>query len=266
MLHLSFDHYSIFQSRWWQLNSVLCNYRLTTLIWDPAYDQLELDNLSEQANKLESDSRYIIYTHGDYDHIPGGPGFKGYMKVGSVGMEERKDKNRIVQQIANLDHEFYVKRKTPVSFPTLDIKIPTASPCLLKLGNLEAHFFRAGGHTPDGLFTVLPELGLWVAGDYLSDIEFPFVEDKLEDYYETLTTARQIIKDYELKIMVPGHGNPAFTRAEVMSRIDSSERYLNSLTQANIPDWKTSWGTSPFHFFLDKMHQKNIKHAGSKVV
>jgi len=266
MLLLSFDHLYVFQSRWWQLNSVLCNHRFTTLIWDPAYDQIELDIISEQANKLESNSNYLIYTHGDYDHIPGGPDFKEFKQVGSVAFEERKDKNRVVEQIENLDHEFYVKRNAQVTFPTLDIKIATATPGILKLGNLEAHFYRAGGHTPDGLFTIIPELGLWVAGDYLSDIEFPFVEDKLEDYFETLAAARQIMKDYELKVMVPGHGNPAFTREEVLSRIDSSERYLNSLTLANIPDWKTSWGNSPFHLFLDKMHQKNIRHARSQIV
>lgn len=266
MLHLSFDHYSVFQSRWWQLNSVLCNHRLTTLIWDPAYDQIELDNLSEQASKFESDSRFIIYTHGDYDHIAGGPDFQGYKQVGSVGLEVRKDKNRVVQQIENLDHEFYIKRKAAVTFPTLDIKISTASPCQLRLGNLEACFYHAGGHTQDGLFTIIPELGLWVAGDYLSDIEFPFVEDKLEEYFVTLDTARQILQDHEVKVMVPGHGNPAFTREDVQARIDASERYLNSLTQANIPDWRTSWGPSPFHLFLDTMHQKNSKHAGSQVV
>jgi len=263
MQHLSGDHFYIFQSRWWQLNSILCNLHSTTLIWDPAYDPFELEAILIQAAKFESSSKYLLFTHGDYDHIAGGVNFEDYQLVGSTAFRDKSDKEQVIQQINNLDHEFYVERKKPVTFPVLDIPIVPANPTILKLGNLEVIFFRAAGHTPDGLFTLVPELGLWVAGDYLSDIEFPFVEDELKDYLATLETARRLLDDYAIKVMVPGHGNPAYSKDEILKRIDHSERYVNSLTQDTTPDWRTTWGSSPFHHFLDKMHLKNIAHVRS---
>ena len=266
MKHLSGDHFYIFKSRWWQLNSILCNLHSTTLIWDPAYHPQELESISFQATQLAADSKYLLFTHGDYDHVVGGVHFEGYQRVGSTTFRDKPDKEQVIEQINNLDHEFYIERKQPVTFPVLDIPITPTNPTTVKLGNLEVLFFRAAGHTPDGLFTVVPELGLWVAGDYLSDIEFPFVEDRLMDYFETLETARKLLDDYTINVMVPGHGNPAYSKVEILKRIDHSEQYLKSLTQDNIPDWRTTWGHSPFHLFLDKMHFKNKTHVRSSTV
>jgi len=255
----------IFQSHWWQLNSILCQENLTTLVWDPGYDQLELEMISKAAGKINSTGHYLIFTHGDFDHIAGETSFKGYNRIGSAAMDAKRNKAEVLLQIENLDHEFYIKRTIPPAFPVLDQKIFPANPSIHKLGNLEVHFYQAAGHTADGLFTIVPEIGLWVAGDYLSDIEFPFVEDQLDHYFDTLTIAREIIADYKIEVMVPGHGRPSYSSEDILSRINHSEDYLVSLTHPDpVPDWKTSWGHSPFFTLLDKMHQKNIDHARSQ--
>lgn len=257
-------HFQLFQSHWWQLNSILCHYNATTILWDPAYDQKELEEISDQASLLDATSKSLVFTHGDYDHIVGEATFKEYHRVGSTAFEAKTNKKQVLQQIEQLDHEFYVERSRVPEFPSLDIIITSENPTRMALGNLEVHFYRAAGHTEDGLFTVVPELGLWVAGDYLSDIEFPFVEDRVTNYYETLATARKILTEYTIQVMVPGHGKPAYSKTEIQTRIDQSEQYLNGLSQKNIPDWRVSWGPSPFTSFLDKMHQKNIRHVNSQ--
>lgn len=255
----------IFQSHWWQLNSIVCCKNSTSLIWDPAYDQQELNFIIKASSKLNSTHHFLLFTHGDYDHIVGESCFPGYLKVGSERMEEKKNKKEVLKQVEETDHEFYVVRDKPLLFPDLDLKISSDHPSIKTLGGLEVHFYPAGGHTSDGLFTIIPELGLWVAGDYLSDIEFPFVEDRIDNYYHTLSMARTILDKYQIDYMIPGHGHPAISKKEIDSRIQCSENYLISLTSDDpVPDWKDSWGYSPFHRFLDKMHSKNINHVRSQ--
>lgn len=257
----------VFQSAFWQLNSTCALDSGTTFVWDPAYTPTEMEAIYRRSNRDQGAHRYLIYTHGDFDHIVAGTLFDQFIRVGSQEMEAKKNKTASCNQIAAVDQEFYISRPDPVQFPRLELKIKADLPFKIRLGDTDVCFFKAGGHTIDGIFTVIPALGLWVAGDYLSDIEFPFIEDDIQAYFNTLDTAKAILKEFEIKTMVPGHGSIAKDRADILARINQSFQYLESLlTKKDIKDWRESWGYSPFGAFLDKMHLKNIEHVRAQHV
>lgn len=258
--------YQIFQSRFWQLNSIIYYENGTALCWDPAYTPLEIDEVRAAVDRFMPETLFILYTHGDYDHIAGDSRFKEALRVGSVRMAGKKDKDDELRQLIAVDHEFYIRRHIPLLFPNLDMLVSDNGPSRHKLGNVDVHFYPAPGHTTDGLFTIIPSQGLWIAGDYLSDIEFPFVTD-LKAYAETLETAYRIVEDYHVEVMVPGHGKAAFGKAEILDRIKRSENYLESLAgPGTVKAWQESWGISPFSTFLDKMHEKNIQQVRSQKI
>lgn len=256
------DQITVFQSALWQLNSCLCHDGDTQVLWDPAYSDKEIDEIYSSLYRSNAKEHYLIYTHGDYDHIAGDAQFPQFQKIGSKHMALRPEKDQILSQIHQVDHEFYIDRLHTLQYPSLDMTVDLSKPVHKRLGNIDAIFLEARGHTADGMITVIPELKIIVAGDYLSDIEFPFIEDSLEEYYKTLDRLTDMMNTFDLEFMVPGHGNVALTRTEIEDRIYRSKNYLVSLMSGDdIPDWRKSWGESPFGLYLDKVHQKNIAYV-----
>lgn len=249
---------TVFQSALWQLNSIHIHYLDTTIVFDPAYLPGEIQAINEKAINALWTKRILAYTHGDFDHIVGSHWFEDFQQVGSLAMAKREGLSQILSQIETFDQENYIKRPYPISYPDLDQLLDVKDSQSIKLGSVEVIVFKAGGHTTDGLFYIIPELKVWIAGDYLSDIEFPFIEDSVKEYYDTLERAKNIVNEYDIDFLIPGHGSVAFTKSEITYRIKSSLNYLDSLDSIAVPDWRVSWGQSSFGNFLDKMHLKNI--------
>ena len=256
------DHIQVFQSALWQLNSTHIHFQDTSIVFDPAYLPFEINAIATQANNPVWSHRYLIYTHGDFDHIVGNHWFEGFEQLGSLAMAKRNNTDHILSQINTFDQENYITRPYPVSYPELNYMPDVKDSLSIKLGSVELILFKASGHTSDGLFYIIPELKLWIAGDYLSDIEFPFIEDGLKEYYDTLERADKIINEFDIDFLIPGHGTIAFTKSEMISRLDKSINYLNGLAGGANPDWRASWGHSPFETFLDKMHRNNLAQVG----
>ena len=82
------------------------------------------------------------------------------------------------------------------------------------------------GHAPGHSALWLPERGVLIVGDMLSDVELPlpFGPDDLPAYLHGL----DVLAPYVAKasILVPGHGNPT---EDPLSRLDADRRYLDAI-------------------------------------
>jgi glyoxylase-like metal-dependent hydrolase (beta-lactamase superfamily II) len=95
----------------------------------------------------------------------------------------------------------------------------------IEVGGKTVELLAAPGHAPEQLVVYdRAEQLLWAA-DMLSDIEIPFVMHNLKAYCQTLDRLAQL----EVTTLVPGHGSPARTRAEVTARFDTDRAYLAEL-------------------------------------
>lgn len=84
------------------------------------------------------------------------------------------------------------------------------------------------GHAPGHASLYLPGDGVLVAGDLLSDVEVPLLDDvdgAVDDYRRALTR----LADLEVDVLVPGHGRVA-DGAGARRRMDADHRYLDDLT------------------------------------
>jgi len=92
------------------------------------------------------------------------------------------------------------------------------------------HHAHAPGHTA----LWLPGARVLIAGDMLSDVELPLLEQStLADYSAGLALLRPYV-DQSLAI-IPGHGSPAFGAAAA-DRWAADQRYLDGLHSPATPD------------------------------
>ena len=87
----------------------------------------------------------------------------------------------------------------------------------------------APGHTEDGLFTVIEPYGIFLAGDYVSDVEFPFISDSYKDYVDTIHKAGKILLGSNISTLVPGHGTTTQSKDEIKKRLHLAKYYLERL-------------------------------------
>ncbi len=69
-------------------------------------------------------------------------------------------------------------------------------------------------------------------GDYLSDVEFPFVEHSFADYWATLDKLDALIQSGKVEILISGHGPHTSNPAEMARRVLDSRQYLADLEKA----------------------------------
>ena len=101
-------------------------------------------------------------------------------------------------------------------------------PGYVELGEHELELHPADGHTSDGTAVLAEFAGLLVCGDYISNLEIPWLSPGggLNDYRATLARLAPLVERAET--VVPGHGGP-HTRETALRIIDEDLDYLDAL-------------------------------------
>lgn len=224
----------VFQSVLFKVLSTVIFTEDAVIVVDPAMLPHEVNEIRALVDERIADRELIvIFTHGDFDHIVGYPEFKDAMKIGSLGMDKHANKREKVQLINDFDNEYYIDRLGEREYPEFDEVIDHDGQTY-QVGSTKLTFYLAPGHTSDGLFTVLESHGIWVAGDYLSDFELPFLNDRSIAYKNTLEKAKEILASYNIRLMIPGHGSHTTDQKEILKRIHMAEKYIYALEEAII--------------------------------
>ena len=105
-------------------------------------------------------------------------------------------------------------------------------PGKLGLGEQELELHPAEGHTPDGMAMFAPWLGVLCVGDYLSDVEIPWIHEfgSVDDYRSTLARLAPLVERAD--VVVPGHGSP-HTRERALRMLDEDADYLDALERGD---------------------------------
>jgi glyoxylase-like metal-dependent hydrolase (beta-lactamase superfamily II) len=92
----------------------------------------------------------------------------------------------------------------------------------------EARVISHGGHAPGHGALFLPDTGLLIAGDMLSDIEIPLLDTESPDPFGTYRTGlARLASRSGVRVVVPGHGSPG-DQPEFQSRIAADFAYLDA--------------------------------------
>ncbi|MDX1806534.1 MAG: MBL fold metallo-hydrolase [Paenisporosarcina sp.] len=226
------DGLTVFQSALWKTTSSVIETNDLILVVDPTWLPLEVQEIQEYVAHIRSGKDlYLLFTHGDFDHIIGYHAFPDAKVIGSKGMQEHPRKQYKLDLILSFDNEYYIERPYAIEFPIIDIVIKQDGQQLL-IGDTTITFYLSPGHTHDGLFTIIEPLGIWITGDYLSDFELPYLFDSAKAYLETLQKSYMILDSHPVKVLVPGHGQMTEDEDEMKRRIVLAQDYLERLIDA----------------------------------
>jgi glyoxylase-like metal-dependent hydrolase (beta-lactamase superfamily II) len=214
-------------SRLWQTTCTAVRAGEESFLIDSPYfpDELELlPVLLEQAGFRPSG---LLATHGDWDHLLGRFAFPG-VALGvptSTAERLRAEPGAAQRQLRDADAENYVARATPLALGSYQ---PLPTPGKLQIGDEEIELHPTGGHTADGAAFLLRASSLLVCGDYLSDVEIPWISPggSIDEYRATL--ARLAALAEECDAVVPGHGSP-HDRETALRIIEEDLEYLDAL-------------------------------------
>ena len=190
------------------------------LVIDPAWDADELAAIPADLAALGVRAVAGLSTHQHYDHVLWHPDLGDVPRWSSPGTVRETVENReavVAPLIGDIPDELVdlAARLTPIEGEVLAWSGPVA----------RIHVHHA--HAPHHLALELPELGVLIAGDMLSDIEIPMPDDRDTDlvtYRTGLESLAAVVR--RSRLLVPGHGTVS---VDPTARLDADLRYLDDL-------------------------------------
>jgi glyoxylase-like metal-dependent hydrolase (beta-lactamase superfamily II) len=197
------------------------------LVVDPAWDADELAAIPADLATLGVRCVAGLSTHMHYDHVLWHPDLGDVPRWSTAGtvratVERREEVLRpLVGDIPD-DLVEIAARLTPIEGELLEWSGPTAL----------VHVHHA--HAPHHLALELPDLGLLIAGDMLSDVELPMPDGRDADLV-TYRTGLESLEDVvrRCRVLVPGHGAVSERPIE---RWDADRRYLDDVEERGVSD------------------------------
>lgn len=238
------------------------------LLVDPNWLPSEVEYIAQYLEQRQNDRElYLLFTHSDYDHIIGYERFREQAKlIVSESLLQNPQREEQLQEIRKFYDQYYLTAPWPVSYPEaafLSIKQESEEHWM---GQTRYCFMQAPGHNPDGLITYLPDSGILLAGDYLCEVEFPFVYHSIEAYRGTLSRLRMLLEQEEVSLLVAGHGPVSTDQQEMVERCRLADWYLHNLIAYGkvgtpFPEQEL-WSLYP-HFprIQSEYHQANLRLA-----
>jgi hydroxyacylglutathione hydrolase len=222
---------AVFQSGLYQTNSAVLETKDLVLVTDPGYLPSEIEAIRSYVDQVKGDRPvYLFFTHSNFDHIVGYGAFADCSVIAGQVFYEQTDQHHEVERILKMDDDLYINRPHKIEYPRVDHVIRKEGETLV-VGDTTLVFHTAYGHNPDGIMCFVEQSQILIIGDYLSDIEFPFVYDSFAAYRNTLSTMKRIAEQYPGLLLLPGHGSVTDQAEEIQHRIMVSKQYLELTEQ-----------------------------------
>lgn len=229
MIQYNKDNIRVFQSSLYMTTSAVIKTNEAIIVTDPNWLPHEVEQIKDYVDEIKKDKQlYIIFTHSDFDHIIGSGAFPNAKVIASNELCYNKHKNDAMKKINDFDQNYYLKRSYKPAYPKVDYVI-SENGQKIELGTCSLTFYKAPGHTNDSMFTIIEPYGIFLTGDYLSDVEFPFIYSSYRDYLKTMERAEAIFTKHDISVQIPGHGHTTENKREMRNRLEFSQEYLNQL-------------------------------------
>lgn len=192
---------------------------------DPALYPDELDDIAAVCDSQDMNIETVILTHHHWDHVLGAARFapacivtqQSY--IAETALELAHTRSSIERCYGAQGISLPVLFEPPMPNQTIEHIIG------LMVGDFRVQLFHTPGHARDHLSIYDAEAcSLW-AGDLLSDLEVPFVSDRLDAYERTLG----MFAAMDIRVLIPGHGSVTADPAEIRGRIEADRAYLAEL-------------------------------------
>jgi glyoxylase-like metal-dependent hydrolase (beta-lactamase superfamily II) len=207
-------------SRWYATTSTaLLDGEGGAIVVDPAFLADELAAIPRDLQAIGVRCIGGLATHEHYDHVLWHPDLGDVPRWSSGTTAARVEADHVaalapLQEHLTPDLIAIAGRLAPLP----DGSLPWAGP--------EAQCIEHNAHAPGHIAVFLPESGVLVAGDMLSDVELPMPtgDETLATYLEGLERLLGAVR--AARWVVPGHGTPG---SGPMAWLDADRRYLDDI-------------------------------------
>lgn len=206
--------------RWATTSTLLVDDRGQVIVVDPAWDPDELAALAAEIAARSWQVMAGVATHHHYDHVLWHPDLGSVPRWGSATTVRVAEEQRS-ENLRELGPDFtgalgdLVGQLTVATDQTWGSLTMTVIPLV--------HDAHAVGHTA----LLLPDAGVLIAGDMLSDVELPMPADDdvgLANYVTGLDVLAPAVARAQL--LVPGHGTPS---ADPAARLRADSDYVTAV-------------------------------------
>jgi glyoxylase-like metal-dependent hydrolase (beta-lactamase superfamily II) len=229
----------VHESEFCRSNTVILEGRAGVLLVDPGILERELAAIADALRAAGQAVAVGFATHPHWDHILWHPELGTAPRFGTAACAET-----IRTRLPDAASKAGVTRFMP---PEIADDVPLA-----QLGDIEglavdaermpwegpeARIVVHRAHAPGHAALLMPEHGVLVAGDMLSDVLVPMLDlgadDPVGDYLEALSLFESVA--HEVEFVIPGHGSVGAGDA-MNSRIARDREYVRALSAGERPD------------------------------
>lgn len=215
-------------SRCYEMNSVLAERDGHVLLVDPGVLPSELDDLAARVRAITPsfDHVSVAFTHPHWDHVLGLPWFPGAETFAHSGFADALERD--AAQLAHDAEEWIGEQgeRMPHRFRPFEPLLKARGTTRVQLGPFEVVTYDTPGHDANHLALWLPQYGVLVAGDLLSDIEIPWLAGPPWVYRSSLKSLHWLFEQEDVRVLVPGHGPLAHGRVAGYRRLLRDMDYL----------------------------------------
>ncbi|MFF0699472.1 MBL fold metallo-hydrolase [Streptomyces tendae] len=219
-------------------NTVVVQGEAGVLVVDPGLTTAEMGCLAEDLRQLGQPVVAGFATHPDWDHALwhaelGQVPRYGTARCSAYLRELRSEEGWKARVAEGLPPE--IADETPLEGFGLIVGLPAGAE-LIPWNGPEVRVIEHPAHAPGHAALLVEDRGVLVAGDMLSDLFVPMLDDTehpVEDYLTGLRLLEKVADDVE--VLVPGHGSVALAD-QVRVRIGQDREYLHALRDGRAPD------------------------------
>lgn len=254
---------TVFQSALYQMNSVVVHTQDAVLVFDPGLLPDEVRAIHHLVQEKRRDKPlYLVFTHSDFDHIMAWRAFNPTRTFMTERMALSTRKEAVVREMELFDGQYYIDRPYPLVFPEGDFLV-YRDDVQFRVGQTKMSIYLTPGHTDDSMMVVVWQLGLLIAGDYLSDLEFPIITDSSLAYETTLIKLNHMHDRNWFTKVVPGHGSMAFDLSNWVRRQQMGLAYIyamrESISTGTPFDEESLYERYPRRGALESYHRNNLE-------
>jgi len=223
------DGIRVRQSVAFAMNSVQLLDPAHTVVVDPGVLPGELDDLARVVGESAPAAVTLFFTHAHWDHVLGRPWWPEARTLAHdrLAGELSRERDQIRRDADALAAEHGVRWARPFEPFRPDLAVSGLK--FLHLDPWRLVLRDAPGHSSSQLTCHLPDQGLLIAADMLSDIEPPILDGPCGPYRETLEALQVLAEHGAILTIVPGHGGVASGRESVLARFRRDLEYLEAL-------------------------------------
>jgi glyoxylase-like metal-dependent hydrolase (beta-lactamase superfamily II) len=231
----------VHQSEILQNNTIVVQGRAGVLLIDPGITGDEMACLASDLRELGQPVVAGFSTHPDWDHV---------LWHAELGEAPRYGTARCAASMRDrLSHADWKARaaeglppeiaeETPLDLFGLITGLP-AGTTQIPWDGPQVRIIEHPAHAPGHAALLIDERGVLAAGDMLSDVLIPMLDDfnstndPIEDYLAGLRLLEGVAGDVD--VLVPGHGSIGGAD-QVRARIDQDRAYVHALRDGHAPD------------------------------